>query len=436
MDVLQHHAELPAQRGELPLPHVETLDEHAATRHVVKPHEQTRQGRLARTGVPDDCYRLARTNGEIDVLEHPVLVRIGEPDVVEAETSVGAFRQLRVGRRRDGDLGIEKLEYPLRRRHRALEDVELLREIADGAEELLRILHESDEPAQSECAQKNLPASVPDDERDRDGAQDLDRRIEEGIVQDGFEVGLGVLSVELAVLAKLPRFLPEELNHLHADDVLLDESVEHRDPCADPAIYHTHPPLEDERHGKERGKHGEGHQGETPVQIDQHHHDAEEHEDVAEYRNDARREELVQRVDVGRNASDEPPHRVSIEKAWMELLQMAEDLPSHVVHDSLTRHVHDVDLAVGDDKLEHQGQNVYSRERVETGHIAVRDVIVDGDLGQKWPDELESRDGDYEKQRDDDGELVGLQVAKQTPHQAAVIYLAERVLLVMCLTHA
>ena len=44
-------------------------------------------------------------------------------------------------------------------------------------------------------------------------------------MEDGLDVGLGVLAVQLAVLIEFALLLSEELNDLHADDIFLDEGV-------------------------------------------------------------------------------------------------------------------------------------------------------------------------------------------------------------------
>ena len=56
-------------------------------------------------------------------------------------------------------------------------------------------------------------------------------------------------------------------------------------------------------------QHRERDQRQPPVHHDQHDHDADQHEDVAEDRDDARGEQVVQHVDVGRHPRHQPADR-------------------------------------------------------------------------------------------------------------------------------
>ena len=75
--------------------------------------------------------------------------------------------------------------------------------------------------------------------------------------------------------------------------------------------------------------------------IHEHHdHDADEREHVAEDRDDARREQVVQHVHVGRDARHQPADRVAVVVAQIEPLQVAVDLHPQVEHDALPGHLH------------------------------------------------------------------------------------------------
>ena len=152
----------------------------------------------------------------------------------------------------DLDLGVEKSKDALRRRHRALEDVELLRKIANGTEELLRILDKRDEAAERQSPEQKLSAAIPNDEAYRDGAQDFHDRIKDRVMKDGLDIGFRVLPVELTILTELALFLTEELHDLHPDDVLLDEGVQHGDTGSHFAVDHPNASLENHRHHKQR----------------------------------------------------------------------------------------------------------------------------------------------------------------------------------------
>ena len=65
-DVLEHQADRPAQRREIPLPHVDAVDRHPAGVDVVEAQQQVGQGALAGAGVADDRQRLTRLDRERD----------------------------------------------------------------------------------------------------------------------------------------------------------------------------------------------------------------------------------------------------------------------------------------------------------------------------------------------------------------------------------
>ena len=67
--------------------------------------------------------------------------------------------------RLDDDRLVEQLEDPLRRGHRRLQHVELLRHVADRPEEPLRILEERDQRAERQRVAQHAGAAVPDDQR-------------------------------------------------------------------------------------------------------------------------------------------------------------------------------------------------------------------------------------------------------------------------------
>ena len=217
----------------------------------------------------DHRHRLPRLDAQVDIAKYPVLPFVGERDAVEADAARVTRRYDRTFPRVDLYFRIQQLEDALGRCHGPLKDVELLGEIADGTEELLGVLYEGDEPPERERTEEDLASSVPDDESEGDRAQNLHDGIEDRIVQDRLQIRVGMLAVELAVLAELAIFLTKELHDPHADDVLLDEGVEHRDPCADLPIDDPYASLEDQGHGEEHGEHGERHEREPPIEVDE-----------------------------------------------------------------------------------------------------------------------------------------------------------------------
>ena len=121
--------------------------------HFVEAQQQVDQRRLPRAGGADDADALPGLDLERHVAEDEVgfagLGRVvGEPDVIEDDV---ARRRRRAGSRRrrrwvfDRHRLVEQLEDPLRRGHRRLQDVELVRHVGDRPEEALRVEQEGDQ---------------------------------------------------------------------------------------------------------------------------------------------------------------------------------------------------------------------------------------------------------------------------------------------------
>ena len=106
---------------------------------------------------------------------------------------------------------------------------------------------------------------------------------------------------------------------------------------------------------------GEGHQRQPPVHPEHHDHDADEREHVAEDRDDAGREEIVQHVDVGGDARHQPADRIAVVVAEVEPLQMAVDRHPQVEHDPLAGQLHRPGLQVFGGERDDQDGEVQQR---------------------------------------------------------------------------
>ena len=223
---------------------------------------------------------------------------------------------------------------------------------------------------------------------------------------------------EGGAVALLPA---EQLHDRHPREVLLEEGVDAGDPAAGLAEGLARSPAKPVGDEEEEGDDGEGHEGETPVEGEHHPHDPEEREEVPEDGDDAGGEQVVDGVHVGRDPGHEPSHRVAVEEADVQPLEVAEDLPAQVLHDALARHLHDVGLAEAD----HPGGG--ESEEVERGHpgeprrVALRDVAVDGDLGQPGAHEVEPGHRHDEDEGGEDGAPVGTQVGEQPLEESPVV---------------
>src|SRR5205085_7682452 len=122
--------------------------------------------------------RLSRLDRKRHVLQDPLFVLISEPDVLKLDAPFGATSLFRLRRRGDRYGQIERAEDAMRRDHRRLQHVVLIRDVADRLKELLRVLNESDERAERERLMRarrvqDAIAAEPDDECDADSADQI-----------------------------------------------------------------------------------------------------------------------------------------------------------------------------------------------------------------------------------------------------------------------
>ncbi len=205
--------------------------------------------------------------------------------------------------------------------------------------------------------------------------------------------------VDLVEAIETARLTAEELHRRHAGDVLLQEGVDARDPEADGAIRLAHVPAEPLRHDDDERQNRERQQRQAPVHPQQHDHDAEEREDVAEDRDDAGREHVVEHVDVRRDARHQAADRVAIVELDVDALQVTVDLHAHVEHDALPRHLQHPGLQVFERERAEKDAKKSQRDAIEAGQIGTRDVLIDGDFHQVGLRQLQDGVADDRRQR-------------------------------------
>ena len=159
-------------------------------------------------------------------------------------------------------------------------------------------------------------------------------------------------------------FTAEQLHRRHAVDVLVEKGVDARDPQAHFPVRLAHVPPEPLRQNEDQRQHREGNQRKPPVHPQQRHHDADEHEQIAERGDDARREQIVDDVDVGRHPRHQPADGVPIVERQIQPLQVRVNLHAHVEHDALADHLHHVGLCVLERERRDQHREVHERDVV------------------------------------------------------------------------
>ena len=223
---------------------------------------------------------------------------------------------------------------------------------------------------------------------------------------------------------------PEELHHRHARDVLLQEGVDARHPAPNFAEGGARAAAEPVGHHEEQRDHGEGDQRELPVHGQHHAHDPEQREQVAEDGDHPGGEQLVDGVHVGGHARHQASHRVVVEEADVQPLQVRVDLAAQVHHHALPGHLQDVDLAEAHHEGGDEGGQVEKGHAVQATGVALPDVAVDGDLGEVGAHEVQAGHDHDEQERDQHRRPVGPEVDEKPPQQRAVVALGHGVVLV------
>ena len=121
----------------------------------------------------------------------------------------------------------------------------------------------------------------PQDARDAERADHLDRRVEDGLGVDGALVRVPVPRVDLVELRGHRRLADERLHHGDPAHLLVQEGVEPRRPRPDVAVGGARlaaDVVDDEPHDRERQERNDG---QLPVEQDHHRDDADEGYEIA-----------------------------------------------------------------------------------------------------------------------------------------------------------
>jgi hypothetical protein len=181
-------------------------------------------------------------------------------------------------------------------------------------------------------ALQNQAAAVPQQEADRDRAENLDDGEEDRVIAYRLEEHVAIARVDLAKALVQLRLLPERLNGGRAGDALLQTGIEPRQHEPAFAIDLTRPsPVETadvENHGKDR----QAHQRKPPVEPKHHQRDPENDADIAQEPNDASAEQLIERLDVVYGSRHQAAERIAIEICQVLFLEMRKYFHAQVVH--------------------------------------------------------------------------------------------------------
>src|SRR5215467_9882965 len=198
-----------------------------------------------------------------------------------------------------------------------------------------------------------LPAP-PDHARNRNRRKQIDHRVVDCVGEDRVLERVHVASINFRKAVVSAAFTVEELQHHHAAHVLLQVSIDAGNRGTNAAVRIAHLVTEDLRRDDNAGKHGERDQRQLPVHAEHDGKNAGQRKEIVKDRDHARREHLIECVDIGGDTRDEPPHGILVVKSDVHALQMAEDLATKVEHDLLPGPLHEVGLEEFEYEREYQ----------------------------------------------------------------------------------
>ena len=262
------------------------------------------------------------------------------------------------------------------------------------------------------------PAAEAQDRGDRDRREEVDEGEVEAVQDDGLLVRVAVAVVDRPELALVRLLARERLDDAHAGDVLGERGGDQAEALAHGAVRARRAPAEDAGRDGHQREHGEGRQREAPVEHEQDHRRADEHERVLEEARDSVGDELVEGLDVVREAADGDAGAVPLEVAERQALQVAEELVAQVGEDALARPAGEVGLRdarqeVGDARDDEEDDR--DRERLE---VPLADAVVDGDLREERRHERGQRRREERDDRERRPAAVGRRQARERRHPA------------------
>ena len=220
--VLEHHADVVAQRVEVDVANVDAVDRDAPGVHVVEAREHERDRRLARARAADERDRLARRDREIEVAQHRIGRRVAERHVLEAHLRRGISRSERIGRVLHDRRRVEQVVDALGAGAGELADGEDRGELADRRRDEEHVGGEREERAQRDATVEREPPAEREHRDLSEGRDGLHRGLEPGLDVHQADARGEHLARTAGQALELTLLLPEALHDPHAGHVFLD----------------------------------------------------------------------------------------------------------------------------------------------------------------------------------------------------------------------
>jgi hypothetical protein len=204
------------------------------------------------------------------------------------------------------------------------------------------------------------------------------------------EVRVEMVGVQFVEAARLVALATEQLHDAHPGDSLVEEGVDARDARSDLAVALAYPDPKEVRREHHQRNYREAGERQSPVDPQHRRADRDEREQIAESRDDARREQLIERFDVRSHARDQSADRIAIEEVDRQSLQVRKQLAPQVAHHALPEERGEDRLAVRARKVRDEGQRKQNHRPTDERDVVRRNCDVDHFSRQQRTDELHS----------------------------------------------
>ena len=368
--ILQHLTDVLPQVGDPDLPNVHAVDQNLTLLDVVIPADQVLDGGLTGTGGTNKGHTLTGLDLKGHVTQHPLAFTIGEPDVLELNMTLEGLHMdgiLGIG---DGGFGVHQPENTLGSRRGRLDHVEVFGHFLNGVEELGDVPLEGQQGTDAHHAGHSQRAAVGQQNGHGGNVQNVGDGAVDGMAHQLLDMCLAQL---FALLLELPLgvlFGGEDLHHLHAGNVLGNESVQLGHLGADGTVHLTGDLGKDEGGDHRKGNDDENSQRQTHMAIQHGLHNAHQNENVGYHGDHHRGEHFQHGLTVVGDAGHQSADGVVVEEADVQLGQVVEDVGTHIVDDLLAHHSQQCGLRIG------QGEGQRHRDQIQAAQLEHAHQVV------------------------------------------------------------
>ena len=418
--VLQHLSKVAAQRCDLDLFYIDTVNENLTLLNVVVAADEREDGGLARARRANECNRLLGLNGKGDVLEHPFTLVVGKPYVLKLDLTLYLGQINGILAVHNNGLHIHNGKDLLCRGKRRLQPVELLGKVLYRVEELGDIHVEGNDYLTGNDLSQNFGVvdhtlSTQEEERKHRGlVKDEHHRAEDTKHKDLFVFCAAEGGVLLAEFLQLFALTVEELRDLNARKVFGKEGVNVGGAILHTAVCTSGEFAEDNGKQNNKGNKAQHHQGEHIIEAKHCYKHTENNEYVFDEVDDNVGEHHRNAVGVVCNTGNELAHGNVVELLVRKLFNVLKEIKTDVGNDLLSDFLQGNGLQVGAHHCNNKDAGVKCNSQKQGSQFKIRLLDVALNVTDEVGADDVVRDG-KKHQRQHKSELcaIGLGVNEQ-----------------------